>query len=136
MRLILRYADKGFTLIEVLVATMILMIGMLGLFTSINLVIDNNLRNIVRDDVGKIAERKLGEIKNTPFAQLTTSSRTQTVVNRTRAADKQYQVNVAITSVTDVTSLKSTNSKRVEVTVTSNYKGKTTDYRLSTIVTE
>jgi type IV pilus assembly protein PilV len=59
--------NKGFTLIEILVAMFILLFGMLALLNSAAVMIENNLINVLRDEAVRIAEQRMGELKNTRF---------------------------------------------------------------------
>lgn len=63
--------NRGFTLIEILVAMFILLVGMLALLNSAAVIIENNLINVLRDEAVRIAEQRMGELKNTPFDSLT-----------------------------------------------------------------
>lgn len=62
--------SKGFTLIELLVSMVILTVGLLGMFTSINVALDANLTNQLRSKAVNIAEMEMSEIKSRPFANI------------------------------------------------------------------
>ncbi len=51
--------SRGFTLIEVMVAIVILAVGLLGLLYTVSLSIDNNLANVLRDEAIKVAEQRM-----------------------------------------------------------------------------
>lgn len=63
--------NKGFSLIETLIAMLILFFILLALFMAIAVIIDQNFLNTVRNHAIRLAETRLAEIKNTPFDTLT-----------------------------------------------------------------
>jgi type IV pilus assembly protein PilV len=67
---------KGFTLIEVMVAIFIMMVGMLGLLQSVNLAIAYSDSNRLRNDAIMLADQAMGAQRASAFnaAAVTTSS--------------------------------------------------------------
>lgn len=61
---------KGFSLVEVMIALCVLLLVFMGLMQSALLGIDNNLRNIFRDEAIKIAAERMEETRSMPFAQI------------------------------------------------------------------
>ncbi len=59
--------SKGFTLIEFLVAIVILMVGMLGLLQSINLAIDKNLESTFRNEAIMLADDRMMRKRSAGF---------------------------------------------------------------------
>jgi type IV pilus assembly protein PilV len=55
---------KGFTLIEMLVAMVIILVALLGLVQAALLSIDSNLRNLSRDEAVRLAEERMNVLKN------------------------------------------------------------------------
>jgi len=51
--------NRGFTLVEVLVAVVILMVGLLGLLHTVSVAVDNNLANSLRDEAVRIAGQRM-----------------------------------------------------------------------------
>lgn len=64
----------GFTLIEVLVAIVILMVGLLGMLQAINLAMDKTLENQLRQEAVAVAEKTISNQKALPFANITASN--------------------------------------------------------------
>lgn len=84
--------NKGFTLVEVLVAIAFLTISMLAVLHALGLSVEHNMKNIIMDEAVLIAEQKMNELRNTPIASLTSS--TQSPLLRTfRNVTISYNVN-------------------------------------------
>ena len=62
--------SSGFTLVEVLVAIVFLTISMLAVLHALGLSVEHNMTNIVMDEAVRIAEQRMNELRNTPFAGL------------------------------------------------------------------
>jgi type IV pilus assembly protein PilV len=58
--------SRGFTLIEVLMALLILTVGLLGLLQSVNIAYEHTLRNRLRDEAAAIAEEQLNVMRLNP----------------------------------------------------------------------
>ena len=57
----------GFTLIEVLVAIVIMMVSLLGLLQAVNIAIEYNFRNQQRAEVVRVGEKVMNEMRAQPF---------------------------------------------------------------------
>jgi len=62
-----RLNNRGMTLVEVMIALVIILVLMLGLIQAAILSIDGNLRNVFRDEATRIAEQTMGDLRNYPF---------------------------------------------------------------------
>jgi type IV pilus assembly protein PilV len=51
--------NKGFTLVEFLVAIVILMVGLLGLLQAVNVSLNSNMQNQLRNEAVVVADRSL-----------------------------------------------------------------------------
>ena len=49
-------SSSGFTLIEVMVAMVITLVGLLGLLQSVNLATEHNIKNALRDEAVQVGE--------------------------------------------------------------------------------
>lgn len=63
--------NRGVTLIEVMLALVVLLLVFVGLVQTALLSIDNNLRNIYRDEAVAIATERMSELKTMSFDALT-----------------------------------------------------------------
>lgn len=116
---------SGFTLIEVLVAIVILMVGLLGMFQTINLALDKNLENQFRQDAVGVAEKVLSHQKAMKFDNITARNvRTFETVGA-NAVFKNFSVehHVADFSVSD------SKTKQISVRVWWRYKGRNYEHQ-------
>lgn len=126
--------NKGFTIVETLVALMIVMVMLLGLIQAALLSIDNNLRNVLSDEAVRIAEQEMSGVKNTPFDNLIVGTS-----NKTLNVSLRNIVNFPYTVTTNISS-PSADSRRIDISVTWQWKEKTQAngnpyvYSVSTIV--
>ena len=117
---------SGFTLIEVLVAMVIMMVGLLGLLQSINIAMDHNVRNRLREEATNVGERIMNEYRARPFTSLSAGS--ITVPSKMQGFAKSYNVNYTATGVGG-----STDSRELEVVVTWSYKNTQIQHRVKSI---
>ena len=75
--------SNGFTLLELLVAMIIFMVGMLGLLESINVSLQHNLKNQLRGEAVRVGERYMAGLRGMPFD---TSNQTTTFPNASTAS--------------------------------------------------
>jgi len=118
----IRNTGKGFTLLEVLIATVILTVGVAAIIWafSAGMYATTDIENV--DLALNIAQAKMEQIKNTPFASLADSGPT---------ADANFPrfsitVNVA----------EGQNPMQVDVTVNWNVKGGSTGFTLTTLTAD
>jgi type IV pilus assembly protein PilV len=113
-----RLDNRGFTLIEVMVAIVIMMVGLLGLMATADLALDMNTRDYMRDEAVRVGETAMNATKNSGYSNIAIGGpTTQTLSANIRGMAKQYSV---ATTVTDLG-----NSKNISVVVSWTYKGLT-----------
>jgi prepilin-type N-terminal cleavage/methylation domain-containing protein len=76
--------DKGYSLIEVLIALFLAALVFAGLLKSSLLVMNTNLENLLRDEATSVADQQMTQVKNTPFNTLP-SVYTQQTTTTTRS---------------------------------------------------
>jgi type IV pilus assembly protein PilV len=114
---------SGFTLIEFLVAIVILMVGMLGLLQSINVALDKNLETVFRNEAIMLADDRMMRKRSAGF-KIFSSVDTADVNNgfsqvNVRGILKNYSVSETIQKATN-------NSQQIIVNVS--WKKKNTRY--------
>lgn len=116
---------KGLTLVEVLIAMVILLFVSLALMQTALLSIDSNMRNILRDEAVSIADDKMDEARNEPFSSLAAFS--NTVTRDVRRTGISFGVDRTVSGI-------NTDNKQVDITVDWTWKGQTYSHTISTIV--
>lgn len=89
MRIIARKRNNGFTLVEVLVALLILTLSMLAIFEGLVLLSHINLQNLLRDEAVRIAEEKINSLRNSNFSE---TEGTQLLSRRVKNFTKDFMV--------------------------------------------
>jgi type II secretory pathway pseudopilin PulG len=113
------------TLVEVLMALIIVLIVSLALLQTALLGIDSNMRNVLRDEAVRVAEEDMGVVRNAPFASIANS--TSSVNRDVRKADLTYTVTRTVNTL-------NASNKQVDVSVGWTWKGENYIHRISTIV--
>nr|WP_279342370.1 type II secretion system protein [Geotalea sp. SG265] len=126
--------DNGFTLIEVMIAIIIMMVGLLGLLQSINVATEYNLKNHLRDEAVYVGEKYLNELKGRGFDNIP-SYLVISTASKIRGINKKLMVE---TNSSDIStdSYGKPLTKRLNVIVRWTYKGVTYDNRLSAPVSK
>jgi len=124
--------NKGFTLIEVIMAMLILMVGMLGLLEAVNVAIEHNLKNQLREEAVNLGQRTISELKGKKFDDILASYSAVSVPSKIRGTSRTYTVTRTSTVLATENLLPT--SKQLEVVVSWNYKGVTFQNRVTTPV--
>ncbi|MEI6153130.1 MAG: type II secretion system protein [Deltaproteobacteria bacterium] len=127
MKAIVQQNKKGFTLIETLIAVSILKIAMLAILNTIVISFQYGMRNSIRNEAIKMAEKKMNELRNTAFTSLasSSSSETRTFRNLTVTYTQQWTVSVL-----------SANSTAIDVSVSWTYMGQSYSHSTASIVSQ
>lgn len=122
--------NAGFSLVELLVAMVITLIGMLGLLQGINLALDTTLANSMRNEGVAVAEQIMSQSKQQIFANITATGVKVLPAEsrRFRNAIKDYSVVKEVVVLGD-------KSKRIQVGTTWMHRGSRFEHHISTVVT-
>lgn len=127
------YNRKGMTLIEVMMALLILAVVSLALMQTALLGMKENLRNAIRDEAVNIADQRMNELRNTDFNSTDLALATnvsETVISRTfRAATVPFQ---PIRTITQIGS--DANTRQITMAVEWIFSGQTYTHSVTTIV--
>jgi prepilin-type N-terminal cleavage/methylation domain-containing protein len=118
---------EGFTLIELMVAVVILSIATIGLLDVYTRYTRINMDNVMRNEAMRIAEGRLEQIRNLPFNQLTSTVVAATFPTSVTGTVRKVTTTFNVATVINALSLRldayNENSKAVLVTVTWNSPG-------------
>lgn len=120
--------NSGFTLIEVMVAIVIMMVGMLGLLEAINVATEFNLKNHLRDEAVHVGEKYMNIQRGKAFDLLSTTYGTRTEYSKVRGTGKPYSIDM---KATDLSTDPVTPTKQLLVVVSWTYKGVTFQNRVT-----
>jgi type IV pilus assembly protein PilV len=121
--------NQGFSLIEVMVAIVILMVGLLGLLQTANLAMEQNVKNMFRSEAVRIADSRMSGLKSLPYDNMTANN-IWLVPSRLRGFTKNY------TMITQTSLIPGSVSKELVVSVRWEYKGYSTSQELRSIRTQ
>jgi len=118
-------SEQGFTLVEVLVALCILVVGILGTITVTATVMSGNSLAKRMSTASTLAQYKMEELKTTDYAGLASSSSPETV---DRLYSRSWTVSAADTPAAGM--------KTIEVTVSFSWQGATGTVTFDSIVVD
>jgi type IV pilus assembly protein PilV len=108
---------KGLTLVEVMIALVVLLVVSLALMQTALVSINANMTNVLRDEAVSIAEMRMNEARNIPFDNLVAGASGETVSRDFRnIANFQYTVTRMVTDL-------NSDNKQIEIRVAWNWKG-------------
>jgi type IV pilus assembly protein PilV len=115
MQMPVKCAEGGFSLVEFMVAILILTIGLFALLTTVEVALKHNLSNTTRNNAVELAEQFLVNSRSVPYANLATLAvLPNSPVIRNVQTKSAF---VAYTVITTVNPVAATNSSRVSVEV-------------------
>jgi prepilin-type N-terminal cleavage/methylation domain-containing protein len=122
--------NGGMTLVEVLVALAITFIIFLGLSDAGLVVLNENIKNSLRDEAVSVAEAEVQAVRNMPFASLPVADNTLTFT----PAPRMIRGLSASYSVTRSFRYLDTENREVTITVTWDRQQKSYSHQVITIV--
>ena len=124
----LMWPEEGFTLIEIMITLVIMSIGLMALAGLQVSAIRGNAFSKRLTTAISIAQSRLEQVKNTPYANIQSESSTQVAVSN---PNLNFTRQVTVTNNSPLP-----NTKRVEVTVTWTQASKTYTVPISTIISQ
>lgn len=121
-------SSRGFTLVEVMVAMLILTVGLLGLLQVSIVASEQNIRNAMRTEAVQIADERLLSRQVMPFDNVTGGLKSEQIASRLRGFTMNYTVE---RNQSDL----STDSKQLIVTVRWNYKSNAYSHEVRSVRT-
>ncbi|HOP40441.1 MAG TPA: prepilin-type N-terminal cleavage/methylation domain-containing protein [Geobacteraceae bacterium] len=120
---------RGFTLLEFLVAILILSVGLLGMMQAVNNAIGYNMTTQLRDEAVRLADEKMAREKAKPFDAISTTTKRERVKVTMVNAFQNY-------SVVRKGSIITSSTKSIQIDVFWRYKGKKYGHVISSLVSE
>lgn len=105
---------RGFTLIEVMVAMGIMLVGLLGLLATADLAMDVNTRDHLRDEAVRVGEQAMNSAKNLGYDNVVSGNQVISS-SSVRGISKNYNVTRTVEALP--------NSKHISIVVNWSYKG-------------
>lgn len=121
--------ESGFTLVELLVAMVIMLVGLLALLYSVQIAMEHNLKNQMRGEVVRVAEEAMSDMRSRPFD--TVSSTTMLVPSKLRNINRSYTVRRTIEAIPNPTTTVA--SRRYLVDVKWLYKNVSTTHSIVSV---
>lgn len=126
--------EAGFTLIEFCVATLIMMVGLLGLLQAVNMATVHNLGSLLRNEAITLADDRMVRAKTSVYDAATftalvtdTPSTTNLVSRGVRSGFANYSVVLSVAAL-------GTNTKELTSRVVWRYKGSKLSHSISSIL--
>jgi type IV pilus assembly protein PilV len=116
--------NAGFTLLEVMVAMLISLVGLLGLLQSMNVATEHTRKNQLRDEAIQLAEEQLSVMRSRPFDNQFDNFSTLEI--NSKQSKWKYSVERTRAAVTST-------SKSLTVKVTWTYKGAPSSHEIVSI---
>jgi type IV pilus assembly protein PilV len=104
-----------------MMAILILMVGMLGLLQAINLALEVNMRNQVREEAVYLANQVMSEMRGGGFDNISVAYSTKLLPSKIRGVSRTYSVSRSSRVLSTVDAKPAT--KELAVLVTWKYKG-------------
>jgi len=120
--------NGGFTLIEFLVAIVILMVGLLGLLQTVNYALSHNMQNHFRNEAVMVADDQMSREMAKGFDLVSTTTRNSFVRRQVLSGFKNYSVTRSGSSLQ--------NSKKVDFEIRWTYKNVQYNHGASTVITK
>jgi len=120
--------SKGMSLIEVMIAIVLLMIVSLALMQTSLVGYQANLQNSLRDEATRVADQEMGRQRDRLYDDIATSETTTVITGRIRGARVDYTV------TTIPKEIAAANSKQITVVVQWNYRGRGYNHSATTLV--
>jgi len=119
--------NQGFTLVEIMVSMVVLMVMFLGMMQTVLVGIDSNMINVLREEAVLIAEQEMNRARDANFTTLANENGTIARSLRLMNAGVPFTWNRTVTAI-------DTNNVQLEIQVTWPWKSQVFDHRIQTIV--
>ena len=123
---------SGFTLVEFLVAIVILMVGLLGLLQTVNVALNHSLQNDLRNSAVAVADEEMAKTLAVGYDNIS-SGTPKNVERKVLQAFKNYSVSRL---VTQISSGAGASTRQVDIAVSWNHRGARYNHGASGMLTK
>ncbi len=120
-------SNRGFSLIELLVAMVIIGVSVTGLMELSAVVMDNNLKNEIRNTAVEILSDHVNDLSNRPYNNVPTGVLTQVEIKAIRNFYERF-------TIIDNITVFSSGYKNIASKISWNYRNKNYNYTTDTVV--
>ena len=120
--------SKGMSLIEVMIAIVLLMIVSMALMQTSLVGYQTNIQNALREEATRVADEEMSKQRDTAYTALVAGTGTAVVARNFRGFAVDFTITTTITDISTV------NSKQITVGISWPYRGKTYYHSITTIV--
>lgn len=121
--------NSGFTLLELMAAMVIMMVGLLGLLQTVNVALLHNMSNQLRNDAVLVADEQMAFEMTKPFDLISSTTSAKPVSRPVYNAFKNYSVVKTGANV-------SSSTKSVAIVVSWTYKGQNYSHSVSSLISK
>jgi type IV pilus assembly protein PilV len=131
--------DGGFTLIELVFAMLITMVGLLGLLQALSLAEEQNMRNQIRDEAVQIAEQQMNTFMARRFSDISSVSGgtytypTQRIASNLRGNGKTYAVTRSVNAIANNNPSDSSQARELVVKVHFRFKNMSANHEIHSL---
>jgi len=118
-------ASFGFTLVEMMMAMLVMTVGLLGLLQAINVAYEHNLRNKLREEALLVGEEQMNVLRRSSLPGGTFYQNVTTVVRGISGVTKKFTVTRECQSMSS--------TQRLKVTVVWSFKNISTTHAVYTL---
>lgn len=116
--------NAGFTLIELMVAMLVMLVGMLGVLKAAGVALEHNMKNHQREEVVRVADDIMNGMRTQPFAAV--FNQITTVPSKLRMGNGRYRVSRTVSTM-------SSGSKQYQVDVRWAFKNFSTTHSIMSV---
>ena len=84
--------SSGFTLVELMVAMLIMMVGMFGLLETLNVSIQHNVKNDLRSQAIRLGEKHMSDLRLMPFDSIIPTFAVISASSKIRGTAKNFVI--------------------------------------------
>lgn len=122
------YDSRGFTLVEVMMAMLIMTVGLFGLLQSVNVAYEHTARNKLREEAVQLAEEQMNGFKVRPFDLVTATSGRSIEARQIAGSFRNFSVTRQCQAMPD-----GGNSKKLTVAVGWRFKNAKSEHVIYTL---